>query len=90
MHIRWTPTAAEDLQSIYDYLKEHEPHLAPPHRDGNTQICSLPEKVSAPWPYRTGGRHPRTATPTLAAYYRVPRESDAVEILHIWHPARDR
>jgi toxin ParE1/3/4 len=30
MHIRWTPTAAEDLQSIYDYLKEHEPHLAPP------------------------------------------------------------
>jgi plasmid stabilization system protein ParE len=30
MRIRWTPTAAADLQSICDYLKEHEPHLARP------------------------------------------------------------
>ena len=30
MRIRWTPTAAADLQNIYDYLKEHEPHLALP------------------------------------------------------------
>jgi plasmid stabilization system protein ParE len=30
MRIRWTPTAAADLQKIYDYLKEHEPHLAQP------------------------------------------------------------
>ena len=30
MRIRWTPTAAADLQNIYDYLKEHEPHLARP------------------------------------------------------------
>jgi ParE toxin of type II toxin-antitoxin system, parDE len=28
MRIRWTPTAAADLQNIYDYLKVHEPHLA--------------------------------------------------------------
>ena len=24
MRIRWTPAAAEDLQGIYDYLKEHD------------------------------------------------------------------
>ena len=30
MRIRWTPTAAADLQKFYDYLKEHEPHLAQP------------------------------------------------------------
>jgi toxin ParE1/3/4 len=30
MRIRWTPTAAADLQNIYDYLREHEPHLAGP------------------------------------------------------------
>ena len=30
MRIRWTPTAAADLQNIFDYLKEHEPHLAQP------------------------------------------------------------
>jgi plasmid stabilization system protein ParE len=27
MRIRWTPTAAADLQGIYDCLREHEPHL---------------------------------------------------------------
>jgi hypothetical protein len=30
MRIRWTPVAAADLQGIYDYLREHEPHLARP------------------------------------------------------------
>ncbi len=30
MRIRWTPNAATDLQRIYDYLSEHEPHLARP------------------------------------------------------------
>jgi plasmid stabilization system protein ParE len=30
MRIRCTPTAAADLQGIYDYLKELEPHLARP------------------------------------------------------------
>ena len=30
MRIRWTPAAAADLRGIYDYLKEHEPHLARP------------------------------------------------------------
>ncbi len=30
MRIRWTPTAAADLQGIYDYLREHESHLARP------------------------------------------------------------
>ncbi len=30
MRLRWTPTAASDLQGIYDYLKEQEPHLARP------------------------------------------------------------
>jgi len=28
MRIRWTLAAAEDLQQIHDYLKEHQPHLA--------------------------------------------------------------
>lgn len=30
MRIRWTIPAAEDLTGIYDYLKEHDPHLAQP------------------------------------------------------------
>ena len=31
MRIRWTPTAAADLQNIYDYLKEHEPSFSTAH-----------------------------------------------------------
>jgi toxin ParE1/3/4 len=28
MHIRWTPAAADDLQHIFDYLRETNPGLA--------------------------------------------------------------
>jgi len=28
MRIRWTTSAAADLESIHEYLKEHRPHLA--------------------------------------------------------------
>ena len=28
MRIRWTPTAADDLEHIKDYLTEHHPQLA--------------------------------------------------------------
>jgi len=28
MRIRWTPSAAADLEQIYEYLQRHLPHLA--------------------------------------------------------------
>jgi plasmid stabilization system protein ParE len=28
MHIRWTPAAADDLQHIFDYLRETNPSIA--------------------------------------------------------------
>jgi hypothetical protein len=49
MRIRWTPTAAADLQNIYDYLKEHESHLAQPTVIEISKICPLIEEVSAAW-----------------------------------------
>ncbi|MFN0102570.1 MAG: hypothetical protein ACKV2U_10830 [Bryobacteraceae bacterium] len=30
MHIRWTPPAAADMQSVNDYLKERQPEYRQP------------------------------------------------------------
>jgi plasmid stabilization system protein ParE len=49
MRIRWTPTAAADLQNIYDYLKEHEPHLARPTVIEIRKSARLVKKVPAAW-----------------------------------------
>ncbi len=73
MRIRWTPTAAADLQNIYDYLREHEPHLAKP-----TVIKGREESTRELLHRRL---------PHIIAYRM---KHDAVEILHIWHPAQDR
>jgi toxin ParE1/3/4 len=90
MRIRWTPAAADDLQHIFDYLKETEPDLA------RSTILEIRESVHSlkKFPHRgRPGREPGTREllhnhlPYLVAY-RVRRE--VVEILHIWHPAQDR
>jgi toxin ParE1/3/4 len=90
MRIRWTPAAADDLQQIHDYLREHEPHLARstvialrdaiyslrkfPHRAKPGAIAGTRELVHERLPY--------------IVVYRV--REDAVEVLHIWHAAQDR
>ena len=90
MRIRWTPAAADDLQHIFDYLKETEPDLA------HSTILEIRESVRSlkTFPHRgRPGREPGTREllhnrlPYLVAY-RV--RGDVVEILHIWHPAQDR
>jgi toxin ParE1/3/4 len=90
MRLRWTPTAAADLQGIYDYLKDHEPHLARP------TIIEIRKSVRSLKKFSLRGRKGREEgtrellhrlLPHIIAY-RV--KDDAVEILHIWHPAQDR
>jgi toxin ParE1/3/4 len=93
MRVRWTPTAAADLQNIYDYLKEHEPHLTQPTvieiRKSARSLCPFIKKVP---PRARQARDEGTREllqrrlPHIIAY-RV--KDDAVEILHIWHPARN-
>ena len=90
MRIRWTSAAAEDLQHIRDYLKQHYPHFT------QSTLLRLYEtarslKVS---PYRGRiGREEGTRElvcvplPYIIAY-RV--KSETVEILHIHHGAQDR
>ncbi len=90
MRIRWTLTAAADLEHIKDYLTEHHPQLARP------TVLKLYQTIRSlkTMPYR--GRMGReagtrelvlTPLPFIAAY-RVKEQ--AIEVLHIYHGAQLR
>jgi toxin ParE1/3/4 len=90
MRVRWTLAAADDLQQIHEYLKEHHPTLAP------STVIALREAIRSLKKFPSRGRpgavdgtrellHERL--PYIVAY-RV--KEDAVEILHIWHPSQER
>jgi toxin ParE1/3/4 len=90
MRIRWTPTAAADLQGIYDYLGEHEPYLARP------TVVEIRKSVRSLKKFPLRGRMgreegtrelPHRQLPYIIAY-RV--KNSVVEILHIWHSAQYR
>ena len=87
--IRWTTPAADDLESIKDYLMQHHPHLAEP------TVRAIYQRVRAlrAAPYRGRPGH-RTGTRELVlvplpyvVVYRV--NTEAVEVLHIYHGAQD-
>jgi toxin ParE1/3/4 len=90
MRIRWTPSAAADLQSIYDYLKEHEPHLARP------TVIEIRKSALSLKRFPLRGRSGREEGTRELLQRRLPHiiayrvKDDAVEILHIWHPAQER
>ena len=90
MRIRWTPTAAADLQNSYDYLKKHEPHLAQP------TIIEIRKSARSLKKFPLRGRQRREEGTRELLQRRLPHiiaygvKDDAVEILHIWHPAQDR
>jgi len=90
MRIRWTPAAASDLQHIYDYLIEHEPRVAKPTivavRDAIRSLRKFPNRGRPG--LVEGTRELLHKRLPYIIVYRVKEE--AVEILHIWHPAQDR
>jgi toxin ParE1/3/4 len=88
--IRWAPAAADDLQSIRDYLREHHPSLTQstvqklydsarslrkfPNRGRMGQMENTRELVTLPVPY--------------IIVYRV--DSDFVHIFRVLHGSEDR
>ncbi len=74
MRIGWTPTAAADLQSIYDYLKEHEPHLAKP------TVIEIRKSARSQKKFPLRGRKGLEegtrdiVAAAIAAYHRLPRQ----------------
>ena len=90
MRIRWTPTAADDLEHIKDYLTEHHPHLV------RSTILELYEAIRSlkTFPQRgRPGREPGTHELVFSrlpyiAVYRIKEKT--VEVLHIHHAAQNR
>jgi toxin ParE1/3/4 len=90
MRLRWTPAAAEDLESIYTYLCEHHPSFAQPTirllYDSARSLCNF-----------SGRGRPGTISDTRELVLRrlpyiiVYRVTDQIiEILRIYHGAQDR
>src|SRR2546427_10040435 len=89
MRIRWTPTAAADLQNIYDYLREHEPHLAKP------TVIEIRKSVRSLKKFPQRGRKGREESTRELLHRRLAHvtphreEHAAVELLHTLRPAPD-
>ena len=89
MRIRWTVPAADDLESIKNYLQQHYPQFAEPTvRTIYQRIRSLKTTPNQGRPgQRTGTRElALTPLPYVVVY---SLKAEAVEILHIHHGAQD-
>ena len=87
MRIRWTVPAADDLQSIKNYLQQHYPHFAEPTLRAIYQsirlLKTLPNRGRTG--HRSGTRELALTPLPYVVVYSV--KADAVEILHIYHGA---
>ena len=90
--IIWSDAAIADLQEIWAYLAQHDPQAAT--RTGRGILAHV--RVLANFPY-IGPAYPRGSRGTLREivvrpyriFYDVSEDSQTVEILHVWHGARD-
>jgi toxin ParE1/3/4 len=90
MRIRWTVPAAENLEGIHEYLKQHHPHLA------NSTITEIHKAIRSLKRFPHRGRKGVDEGTRELLHERLPHiiaycvKEDTVEILHIWHPSQDR
>jgi addiction module RelE/StbE family toxin len=90
MRIRWTPTAADDLEHIKDYLTEHYPHLA------RSTVLELYEAIRSLKTFPQRGRPGRESGTHELVFSRLPYiavyriKEQTVEVLHIHHTAQSR
>jgi len=90
--IIWSDAAIADLQEVWTCLAQHDPQAAA--RTGRGILAHV--RVLANFPY-IGPAYPRGSRGTLREivvrpyriFYDVSEDSQRVEILHVWHGARD-
>ncbi len=89
MRLRWTVPAAEDLESIKNYLNKHYPHFAEPTiRTIHQRIRALKMTPYGGRPGHRGGTRELSLSPLpYIVVYTVKPE--AIEILHIYHGSQD-
>ena len=90
MNIRWTQAAAADLQKISDYLRENQPNF----RVETMRRIYRSIQALKQWPRsgrigcEEGTRELPLSPLPYVAIYRVREQ--AVEVLRIYHGARER
>ena len=90
--IIWSDAAIADLEEIWAHVAQRDPHA--PTRIGRSILAHV--RVLANFPY-IGPAYPRGSRGTLREivvrpyriFYDVSEDSQRVEILHVWHGARD-
>lgn len=89
MRLRWTVPAADDLENIYRYLLKHYPQLA--ESTVRTIYGQIKKLKTSPKRGRPGHRTVTREFPIPSLPYIVVYavQSEAVEILHIYHGAQD-
>ena len=89
MRVRWTVPAADDLDSIKNYLQQHYPNFA--EATVRTIFQRIRSLKTSPNRGRSGhrsGTREMALTPLpYVVVYAV--KSEAIEILHIYHGAQD-
>jgi toxin ParE1/3/4 len=92
MRIRWTPSAAADLQHISDYLRDHHPHYRQPTMrklyEAIRSFKTLPHR-GRPGP-EEGTRELVFSPLPYVAVYRVNMKGQSIEVLRIYHGAQER
>ncbi len=90
--IVWSDAAIADFQDVWAYVAQHDPQAA--LRIGRGILDHV--RILASFPF-IGPTYPRGARGTLREivfrsyriFYDVSEQSASVEILHVWHGARD-
>ena len=90
--IIWSDAAIADLHDICTYIARHNPEAA--HRMGRgilDHVCILGSFPLIGPAYPRGSRGPlrEIVFRSYQIFYDVSEESRRVEILHVWHGARE-
>lgn len=88
----WSEEAIEDLRGICTYIADHDPQAA--WRMGRGILDHVRILASFPFigpPYPRGSRGPlrEIVFRSYRIFYDVSEELYRIEILHVWHGARD-
>ena len=87
MRIRWTTSAADQLESIVSHIRKDNPEIA--RVAAQTILGRVAELQTFPAMGRPGEREGtrELISPPYVIVYRI--HEDVAEILHIWHGAQD-
>ncbi|MBI1346930.1 type II toxin-antitoxin system RelE/ParE family toxin [bacterium] len=89
--IRWSRRATKELQTIRDYIAEHNEYAATQVTERILKQVSLLESVpqiGAPYTDAAGRPARQLVSGRYRILYRFVAESDRIDILSIWHSAR--